>query len=434
MVLFRTMSAWRRHRKIALFPLLVYGVLMLGSCGDDDGQTSGAKWDEITRLMASDTHTFNKFGISMALDGENILVGADYAAGGGAVYVFAVNSLSGKWEEVTKLATSDASPPLEFGRSVALSGETALVGALYGDGVATNSGTAYVFAVNSVSGDWEEIKKLAASDAQMYDEFGISIALSGKTAVVGAHYANDIELKSGAAYVFAVNSVSGEWEEVTKLTASDAESLDLFGSSVALDGETAVVGAHSEDSLGTDAGAVYVFAVNSVSGEWEEVAKLTASDGQAGDVFGISVALSGETVVVGASREDTVGSDAGAAYVFAVNSVSGEWDEVKKLTAPDGRSGDWFGLSVDVSGETVVVGARYEDGIATDAGAAYVFAMNSASGEWEEGAKLTASDAYYRDEFGWCVAVRGETVVVGAPFQDRDETEGGAAYVYELIR
>jgi len=286
--------------------------------------------------------------------------------------------------EVKKLLASDAQPFDQFGFRVAVSGDTAVVGA-YGEDAGTgNEGAAYVFQRDqSGMNNWGEVKKLTASDAAAGDQFGWSVAVSGDTAVIGAQG----EGAGGAAYVFQRDQGGANtWGEVTKLTASNAGADDLFGYSVAVSGDTAVVGAFGEDAFLGNEGAAYVFQRDQGGANtWGEVKKLTASDAFGGDRFGSSVAVSVDTAVVGAYHEDGGAGDllpdAGAAYVFGRNQGGADnWGEVKKLTASDAQAGDLFGWSVAVSAGTAVVGAFYEDGGAGDplsnAGAAYVFQRN----------------------------------------------------------
>jgi len=222
----------------------------------------------------------------------------------------------------------------------------------------------------------------------------------------------------------------GTWTEQQKLTASDATVFDSFGFSVAISGDTAVAGAYGDDTpAGTDAGSAYVFVRS--EGTWTEQQKLTASDAAAEDLFGGSVAISGDTVVAGAYVDDTpAGEDTGSAYVFVRS--GGTWTEQQQLTASDAAADDGFGLSVAVSGDTVVAGAYLDETPAGEyAGSAYVFVRSG--GAWTEQQKLTASDAAAEDEFGYSVAVSGDTVVAGAPFDSTPAGEfAGSAYVFAL--
>ncbi len=287
-----------------------------------------------------------------------------------------------------------------------------------------------------------EVKKLLASDAQAGDDFGYSVAVSGDTAVVGAWQEDAGGSNAGAAYVFQRNEGGQDnWGEVKKLAASDAQAFDQFGDSVALSGDTVVVGASQESAGGSNAGAAYVFQRDQGSQDnWGEVKKLTASDAEAQDGFG-RVAVSGDTAVVGAFGEDAEGSNAGASYVIERDEGSQDnWGEVRKLTASDAEADDLFGGSVAVSGDTAVMGATFES---TDrpgcrtcgfrAGAAYVFERDEGSQDnWGEVTKLAASDAQARDNFG-TVAVSGDTAVVGAHGEGAGGFRAGAAYVFDLL-
>ncbi len=234
---------------------------------------------------------------------------------------------------------------------------------------------------------------------------------------------------AGAAYVFQRDQGGVDnWGQVKKLIASDAQASDQFGFSAAASGDVTIVGANGEDAGGGNAGAVYIFQRDQGSADnWGEVKKLTASDAQTNDFFGWSVSISNDTVVVGANGEDAGGSDAGAAYVFEQDEGgANNWGQVKKLTASDAQCCDRFGISVAISGETAVVGANVEDaGGSTNAGAAYVFRRDEGgAGNWGETKKPTASDAQAFDRFGNrnCSELRGSEQP--AAFQEGIETSG----------
>ena len=223
-----------------------------------------------------------------------------------------------------------------------------------------------------------EIKKLTASDAEADDEFGYTVAVSGDTTVVGARVEDAGGIFAGAAYVFQRDQGGADnWGEVTKLTASDAETSDQFGYSVALSGNTAIVGARFEAAGGASAGAAYVFQRDlGGTDNWGETKKLIASDAEANDFFGVSVSVSDDVAVVGAFGVDSGSGSEGAAYEFRRDQGGADnWGEVKKLTATDAGAGDNLGISVAVSGGIAVSGALFEDAGGTDAGAAYVFEL-----------------------------------------------------------
>jgi hypothetical protein len=312
------------------------------------------------------------------------------------------------WSEQQKLTASDEAWNDDFGTSVALSGDTAVVGAPFDDDAGSASGSAYVFVRSGTR--WSQQQKLTASDAAPNDDFGLAVAVSGDTAVVGAIGDDDAGRDSGAAYVFVRSGT--RWRQQQKLTASDAASSDLFGNSVAVSGDTAVVGARGDDDAGgVNSGAAYVFVRSGT--RWSQQQKLTASDAAPNDDFGLAVALSGDTAVVGAENN--------SAYVFVRSGT--RWSEQQKLTASDAAAGagGFFGNSVAVSGDTAVVGAYADVDAGGDSGAAYVFVRSGT--RWSEQQKLTASDAAAGIRFGNSVAVSGDTAVVGAYADD-------SAYVF----
>ena len=378
-----------------------------------------------------------------------------------------------------------------FGNSVAVAGDTVVVGAAretsnatgvngdQSDNSLAKSGAAYVFVRNGTN--WSQQAYLKASNTGAGDEFGISVAVSGDTVVVGARHeasnatgvngdqSDNSVVSAGAAYVFVRNGTS--WSQQAYLKASNPVLGDTFGHSVAVSGDTVVVGASSENINGTgvngnqigdlaeNSGAAYVFVRNGTG--WNQQAYLKSSNSEENDLFGGSVAVSGDTVVVGATGEasnatgvngdqsDNSAGNSGAVYVFVRNGAS--WSQQTYLKASNTEASDSFGVSVAVSGDTVVVGAVWEasnatgvngdqsDNSAEFSGAVYVFVRNGAS--WSQQAYLKASNTGVRDTFGVSVAVSGDTVVVGADLeasnakgingnQNNSANRSGAAYVF----
>ena len=315
-----------------------------------------------------------------------------------------------------------------FGRSVAIANATIVVGAPRDDDNGTNSGSAYIFTRTGTF--WTQQAKLTASDGAAIAWFGRSVSISGDTIVVGASGASggddDNGTDSGSAYVFTRTGTS--WSEQAKLTASDGAAGDRFGVSVAIAGDTIVVGAHWNDDNGDASGSAYIYAHTGTT--WSEQAKLTASDGAAGDQFGIVVAIANATIVVGAWRDDTVnGGNSGSAYVFTHTGTT--WTEQAKLTASDGAEIDYyFGISVAIAGGTIVVGASADIDVGTGIGSAYVYMQTGTT--WTEQAKLTATDMGIGDWFGGSVAIAGDTIVVGARGDNVNGDDSGSAYIYDL--
>ena len=266
--------------------------------------------------------------------------------------------------------------------------------------------------------------KLTASDGAAGDLFGYSVAISGDYAVVGARSDDDAGSISGSAYIFKHDGT--EWTEQAKITASDGAADDWFGHSVAISGDYVVVGAYGTDDAGLSSGSAYIFKRNGT--EWTEQAKITAIDGATGDLFGHSVATSGDYVVVGTHGDNDAGSRSGSAYIFKRNGTA--WTEEAKITASDGAAGDWFGHSVAISGDYAVVGAyKYED-TGYDSGSAYIFKRDGTA--WTEQAKITASDGAEDDLFGRSVAISGDYAVVGACYDDDAGSNSGSAYIYTI--
>jgi FG-GAP repeat/HYR domain len=378
------------------------------------------------KLLASDAAELAAFGWSVAISGETIVVGAPFDDVGGSAYVFVRSG--GVWTQQQKLEASDAAVGDHFGVSVAISGETVVVGAGSDDGAAgPGQGSAYVFVRSG--GVWSQQQKLLASDAAGGDNFGDSVAISGETVVVGAgNDSGSAGFFHGSVYVFVRSG--GVWSQQQKLLASDAAADARFGFSVAISGETVVVGAPFDTgTAGPSPGSAYVFVRS--GGVWSQQQKLEPSAPVVGDTgtFGWSVAISGETVVVGANQADgAAGVSQGSAYVFVRS--GGVWSQQQKLEASDAAANDLFGGSVAISGETIVVGAGGDEGTAgSSQGSAYVFVRGG--GVWSQQQKLLASDAGGGDGFGSSVAISGETVVVSAPVDNGAAgIDQGSAYVF----
>jgi Concanavalin A-like lectin/glucanases superfamily/FG-GAP repeat/Secretion system C-terminal sorting domain len=463
-------------------------------------------WTQQGYLKASNTEASDQFGFSVAISGETVVVGAfsedsnatgingnqadNSASASGVAYIFVRSGTT--WTQQAYLKASNTGASDQFGFSVAISGETVVVGAYTedsnatgingneSDNSATNAGAAYIFVRNA--GVWTQQAYLKASNTGTSDNFGYSVAISGETVVVGArgessnatgingNESDNSATNAGAAYIFVRNA--GVWTQQAYLKASNTGGGDQFGSSVALSGETVVVGAYVEDSNATGingnesdnsasaSGVAYIFVRN--TGVWTQQAYLKASNTGGNDRFGYSVAISGETVVVGAYGESSNAtsingdeanngaSSSGAAYIFVRSGTT--WSQQAYLKASNTEANDNFGYSVAISGEMVVVGAYQEasnatgingDGAnnsASSSGAAYIFVRSGTT--WSQQAYLKASNTEASDNFGYSVAISGETVVVGAIEEtsnatgvNGDETNNsafgaGAAYVF----
>ncbi len=378
-----------------------------------DGVPDECEYIDI-KLTALDAASFDQFGSSVSISGDTVVVGAfgngDAGSSSGSAYVFTSGD---DGTQQAKLTAPDAAAGDRFGQSVSIAGDTAVVGSPGDDDAGSDSGSAYVFV--RIGGNWTQQAKLTASDAAAGDQFGISVSISGDTAIVGAQ--GDASY-AGSAYVFTRNG--NTWTQQAKLTASDAAPFNEFGISVSVSGNTAVVGAQWGDYATTASGSAYVFTRN--GNVWTQQAKLKASDPTAGVLFGYSVSISGDTAVVGAYRNNGSGPlSSGAAYVFT--RIGSAWTQQVKLTATDGATNDWFGISVSVSGDHVVVGAYGNDDAGADSGSAYLFTRNG--GVWTQQANLIASDAAAGHWFGIAVSASDDSLAVGA---QRASNLAGSAY------
>ncbi len=357
--------------------------------------------------------------------------------------VFAITGFAQNWSQLAKLDASDQEPDDNHAISVAISGDYAIAGAWHEDHDASganslnNAGSAYIYHYNSSTKEWTEEAKLVAADREAGDEFGIAVAISGTYAVVGAAVENGAR---GAAYVFERNN-NGVWVQVHKLEAVARQSSDRFGKSVAISGNTIVVGAHHEDENENEmntlqnAGSAYIF--TRVNGVWGFAQKIVASDRDVNDEFGYSVGIDEDKIIVGAYKYDPDGAEIGGAYTFALD--GGAWKETRVIKAATPEAGDRFGWSVDVHGSHYIVGAPYHDfddaggGFHNNAGAAYIY---DAANSWAED-KVVGTDRNDQDNLGEDVAIYNSIAVVGAPLQNFGVNgnppffnDGGALFVY----
>ncbi len=333
----------------------------------------GHAWVFEAKIVADDGADGDLFGFSVAIDGETIVVGApgvsgDESVSEGAAYVFVRSGDA--WMQQARLAIAEPMELDGFGTSVGISDDTVIVGAPGIDGLGgADQGSATIFIR---SGDaWSEQAKLLASDAAAADAFAFSVAISGETVLVGARLDNGTAGNDqGSAYVFTRSGTA--WTEQAHLFASDAAAADHFGFAAALRGDTALIGARLDNgSAGNDQGSAYVFVRSGTA--WSQQAKLLAADPGSLDFFGTAVSLADNTAMVGARNDNgPAGNDQGSAYIFT--RAGTVWTQRAKLTAPDAATLDFFGSAVAILGDAAVVGADLDDGMAgMDQGSAYVF-------------------------------------------------------------
>ena len=337
-------------------------------------------------------------------------------------FVFAGNAQS--WEQKVKLEASDQQSDDNHAIAVAKSGDYIITGAWHedhdgaGGNQLSNAGAAYIYHYNSSTDEWTQEAKLIAADREIGDWFGISVDISGTYAVIGAVEENAAR---GAAYVFERNG-AGVWVQVAKLVAPFRQFSDRFGNSVSISGNTIIVGAYHEDedenegSTLQNAGSAYIY--TRVSGSWGYFQKIVASDRDTNDYFGYSVAVWEDKMIVGAYHRDIPTlSEYGGAYAFTFNGV--EWVQTRIMEAVEPYLGDRFGWSVDVYENYYIVGAPYHDyddegaDPKNNAGAAYIFDEDNS---WAMD-KVVGGDRTAQDNFGEDVAIHNTRAVVGAPLQ-----------------
>lgn len=449
-------------------------------------QLSAQTYTEVFKTIAFDRESEDRLGYSVDISGNYAIVGCygdDFGPlnpNMGSAYIFEKTGIE-DWTFVQKINNSDQDDYDRFGWSVAIDGNMAIIGAYGEDEDASDAntmaraGSAYIFQRGD-DGVWTEMQKIVASDRTADDEFGWSVDISDSTVIVGAHHEGHnavggaYEYHAGSAYIFDLG-LDGIWTQSQKIVGSDRaddhvypegrpdptdEDLsDLFGGSVAISGDYIVVGSHNHDygpaGVGTgflwNQGCAYIFERS--GGVWTEATKIQSSIRKGWDRFGYAVDLDSNIVVVGVYAEDESEFEAaslmnaGGAYIFERN-LAGDWLQIQKLDASDRSTGDHFGRDVAISGNNLVIGAEQEDiddggdDTLSNAGAAYVFVKDDA-GVWSEIQKVTASDRANTDLMGESVGISGTSFIVGAWQQDLDSIgmdyieDAGAAYIYSSI-
>jgi hypothetical protein len=457
-----------------------------------------ATWQQEAYVKPSNMDANDRFGYATAIEGDLMVVGAmgersnqntisndgsassdnSLAVYSGAAYVFRRNG--GTWTQEAYLKPSNMGSGDMFGCAVAISNGVVAIAArteqsnqttishantASADNSLTHAGAVYIF--EKTGSNWEQTAYIKASNADNYHQFGYAIALSGDTLVVGAHTessnqttitngqtssSDDSKTSSGAVYVY--RRASNIWSQEAYIKSANADEQDVFGYTVAISGDTIVVGAYGEDSNqntithGTTAsadnslsnsGAVYVYRRNGAI--WSQEAFIKAANADAEDFFGYHVSISGDTILVGLGDEDsnqttitngpTASSDnsasgAGAAYVY--RRTAGIWSQEAYLKAPNAESNDGFGYTIALQGDVAVVSCAYEDSSQTtvtngstassdnsviDTGAVFIFRRNGTT--WSQEAYLKPPINRPNNWFGEIgLSISGDTVAVYA--------------------
>ena len=386
----------------------------------------------------------DNFGVSVAVDGDTVVVGAQ---GAGVVYVFRTTDGGATYAKVAELKAPDdeLSSDLHFGYSVAIQGGTVVVGTDVAGDPYEEPGSVYIYRTSDGGNTYVFVQKLQASEPTYSDggNFGSSVAIDGGTVAISG---------GGYVYIFRTTDGGGTWSQVAKLVTSEGVSISRI-SRPAIAGDVVVAGAPGDDSFGSNAGSVYVFNTTDGGATYDEVAKLGASDAEDGattgassdgDTFGSSVAIEGNTVVVGAEKKNQY---TGAAYVYRSTDGGATYVEVAILTAADGVAGDMFGASVAIKGDTIAIGATqnnedYGEPQGEGPGAVYIFRTTDGGATYTQVAKLTVAGGAPHDAFGGAVAMDG-VLVAGAKdsggggsdctgYVPESKCNSGSAYVFSL--
>ena len=373
-------------------------------------------------LAAADPGAGDSFsgGRAIAVDGDTAVLGAylddGTFANQGSAYVYTRTGTT--WTQQAKLVASDPAADDNFGNSVAISGDTIVVGAWLAGGA--NTGAAYVFTRNGTG--WTQQAKLVSGAPAFDEDFGSAVAVSGDTALIGAT-GGFSGFGFGSAYTFTRAGTA--WTQQARIPQPSGGAVNAgFGIAVALSGDTAVVGEPGDDSISSNQGAAYVFARSGTS--WFQQDRLIPTDTAANDGFGSSIAFSGDTLLIGAPHDATTFNDQGSAYAFVRNTTT--WSQQAKLLADDPGNGGTFGSAVALSGDTAIIGVPNDDGAFVDQGSAYVFDRSATT--WAQHAKLLAPTPAAGDGFGSAVGVSGDTAVIGMPNDDAAFTDQGSAFVF----
>jgi hypothetical protein len=373
-------------------------------------------WLLDTKLFIADGAEDDYFGFSVGVSGNRIIIGM-HGDGTGSVFIYEKDEVLNTWIQSNKLIPKTLS--VRFGYSVSIDNNTAIIG--MNDNIAM--GSAYIFEFEEFSGNWIESARLRAEGGVTSDHFGFSVSVKGNRALIGT--STPSINRNGRAYIFDFDSVSELWVQTQEIEANDGSANDYFGRSISLSENRVFIGAYGDEDYGEKSGSSYIFELNNDT--WSQTVKSTTGDSSTGDNFGFAVSIYGNRALVGASGDDTNAIQAGAAYIFDLDIISGEWLLTDKLYANDGTDGESFGYSVSLFENRALIGAKYDD-----AGSAYIFELNISTGLWEQSAKITADDGAWPDRFGHSVSLYGDKAIVGAYNHDDVLSNSGSAYIFDL--
>ncbi|HEX9793607.1 MAG TPA: FG-GAP repeat protein [Planctomycetota bacterium] len=419
-------------RHFFLSPLLVGAALATAATAAAQ-QGAPLVSHEHAKLVAPDAGAMDMFGAAVALDRGVALIGtpmdAELGMDAGAAWIFRRGTNAGAWHAEAKLLPADGAEMDMIGHGLALSGNRAATGAMGHDHAGADAGAVHVFAYDAATMTWSQEAELLAADPSAGAMFGFAVAMQGDRLLASAPGSG----AAGAVYVFHRDQALG-WRQVAKLEPAAGAALGTmveFGYAVDLSGDHALIGAKGADLGADNTGAAFVFR-RTAAGIWQEEALLAPAALKGGDWLGRSVALDGDTALLGSIGAQAVGPSAGAAHVFHRDGASGRWNEAATLVPADHRGGDWHGASVALEGDVALVGSMFDDDNGNASGSAYLYRRDRASGLWTEVCKFLSSDgAQFRtdDWFGNAAALSGNTALVGAFMESSQGIWAGAAYV-----
>ena len=362
----------------------------------------------------------DKYGVSVSNSGNFAVLGASgHNSARGAAYIYHYNG--SVWVEQQIVTASDGENADYFGRNVSISGNYMIIGADGDDDIDDSSGAAYIFCYDG--SNWVEQQKLTASDGAHYDMFGYRVSISGNYAIVGAYMDDDNGNSSGSAYIYHFDGTS--WVEQQKLTASDGNVGDYFGKSVAISGLYAIVGADYGVNNESRSGTAYIYFFDGTN--WIEQQRLSPSNSSSGCVYGRHVAIDSNIAAVGAMHDDEEGSHSGSVYFYHFDGTS--WIEKPKVIAADCAGISLFGSSISISGNNAVIGACGNNNGTAYSGSAYIFYYNGTN--WIEQTKLVSSDNVEDQMFGFSVSTDGNDTFVGAGFRYGCSMTTENAYIFQ---
>ncbi len=407
---------------------------------DCDGYTDELQdWDLNTTVYANDATAARRLGESVDLKGIWGIAGSSRNVNGveeGTAYILYYDGNAGKWGQVAQLFPDNFSTgDQRFGAKVAMGNGFCAVSAPLDDEGGADAGATYIYRWNGGNpSDWVLHQKILGVSAG--EQSGSALDFNNEWLIVGASLNSDGLAEAGAAYLYVqAPAGTGNWNLVKKLTAQDADLGDRFGFDVAISGSYALVSANLDDEKGVDAGAAYVFARNQGGADnWGQLRKLTATDGQTEDNFGVSVDLDGPYAVIGANRDDDKGNESGSAYMFYKNQggVADSWNQYTKILDANGKKGEHFGYAVSIDGDHIAIGARWKKVFQSRAGAVFVYHREDSG--WAEFAMLNEPNNFYNDNLGSSLAINGQYLMAGIPGEDLPGiTDCGAVLVFNAV-